>query len=100
MNIKDRIKNHVCCFCEAELPFVDDQGIRWGHNPLPACSEEDAECCDYCNWNIVIPARIHSLTAAEIDELVISVVANKTDEAVKEFNEAQEAILARMRKEA
>lgn len=96
MNIQDRIKNHVCCFCEAELPFFEPDGTPWGHNPRPACTEEDAECCDYCSWNIVVPARAYGLTAEEIDELVISVVANKTDEAVKEFNGFHETMVARM----
>lgn len=97
MNIQDRIKNHVCCFCGGELKHYEWQDPSiWGNNPDPACTIDEARCCDYCDWHIVIPARAPGLTAAEIDELVISVVANMTDEAVKEFHESMES----MRKEA
>ena len=32
----------------------------WGNNPWPICSKDDLEsqCCDNCNINKVIPARL------------------------------------------
>ena len=46
-------ENKRCCFCGAELKD------GWGNNPDPANTMDDAQCCDCCNANIVIPARIY-----------------------------------------
>lgn len=49
---KDR--NFKCCICgfwTGEKEF--------GNNPWPIKNEGD--CCDYCNWNIVFPARLEKL---------------------------------------
>lgn len=48
---------HICCICGKEFE-------GWGNNPDPVLSydgklfSEDDVCCDECNGNIVIPARI------------------------------------------
>ena len=58
MTIQERIKNHVCCFCEGELEHREGQDPAiWGNNPDNACSFEGARCCAYCNREIVIPIR-------------------------------------------
>lgn len=36
-----------CCICGAE--------IRYGNDPWPVRSE--GQCCDKCNWTLVIPER-------------------------------------------
>lgn len=65
MTIQERIKNHVCCFCEGEI------GQAGGNNPDPACTIKDARCCDYCDEKIVMPARIC------INQLIEKAVAEK-----------------------
>ena len=41
-----------CCFCGVDMkePFTN--------NPYPVNKDENARCCNDCNKNIVIPARI------------------------------------------
>ena len=78
MTIEERIKNHVCCFCGAELPYVDKNGVRWGNNPDPACKIEYAECCDRCDWNIVIPSRsMENPSQNSIDRLIERVLGQR-----------------------
>lgn len=38
-----------CCICGIELHENE------GHNPYPICSE--GEACDYCDYEVVIPAQ-------------------------------------------
>lgn len=38
---------HKCSICEAEYS-------GFGNNAAPF----DGRCCDQCNWNVVIPARM------------------------------------------
>ena len=43
-----------CCFCGESYVFG-------GNNPYPANTDEDAACCDRCNNEVVIPARLKIL---------------------------------------
>jgi len=36
----------------------------WPNNPYPIIKDKDAECCNDCNANVVIPARIFGMTEA------------------------------------
>ena len=47
-----------CCICGKEIE-------GYGNNPWPVNQEEDARCCDDCNWSVVIPARIEDFIAYE-----------------------------------
>jgi len=40
-----------CCLCT-------DDCDGYGHNPYPLVDEEGARCCDDCNAEEVIPARL------------------------------------------
>ena len=40
------------CGCEIE---------GWGNNPAPLIENEEDRCCDLCNGNYVIPARIYEI---------------------------------------
>jgi len=51
-------KTGKCCFCGSAYDF-------YGNNPDPVDTRKGARCCDACNANIVIPAR---LTRAEEDD--------------------------------
>lgn len=41
----------VCCICGQVF-------AGFGNNPWPIVRDDGAECCDECNANFVIPARI------------------------------------------
>ena len=43
-----------CCICGKSFS-------GYGNNPYPVVKEENARCCDDCNRDIVIPARIIAL---------------------------------------
>lgn len=45
---------YECCICHKI--FTD-----WGNDPWPVVKDEDARCCDDCDMNVVIPARIADL---------------------------------------
>lgn len=55
------MKANKCCFCGKSVG-------KWGNNPFPACTIKDAECCDECNLNIVLPLRIMRATANNKEE--------------------------------
>ena len=55
---KDAKGNLRCCFCGTII-----KGAH--HNPWPACKEDRAVCCDYCNEDIVIPTRLNILRRGE-----------------------------------
>lgn len=40
-----------CAICGKEI-------ANWGNNPYPIRKDEEARCCDECNGDFVIPARI------------------------------------------
>lgn len=44
-------KKQTCCICGKEFE-------GWGHNPEPV---KTGRCCDYCNFNVVLPTRISRL---------------------------------------
>lgn len=50
MIIEDDVK--TCCICGKKF-------IGWGNNPEPV--KKFGECCNDCNSNVVIPARISKL---------------------------------------
>ena len=41
----------TCCICGKKFE-------GWGNNPYPV--KDSGECCDECNWDKVIPARLNS----------------------------------------
>ena len=45
-----------CCFCNKVIN-------GYGNNPWPASKDPEARCCDYCNMDVVIPARIWAMKA-------------------------------------
>ena len=48
-------EKHICCICHKEF-------TGWGNNPDPYKPEDGNDrCCDDCNMNFVIPARIEEL---------------------------------------
>ena len=61
MTLEERIKNHVCCFCEGELEHTEGQAPEdWGNNPDNACSVVNARCCRFCDEVIVFPVRMYT----------------------------------------
>ncbi len=41
-----------CCICKKECEN------QWGNNPWPISTKKDDRCCNQCNVDYVIPARI------------------------------------------
>lgn len=77
--------NEKCCFCGKEIAGL-------GNNPAPV--KEDGSCCDDCNENIVIPARLKTLDKAQIeaDGLFRSVVFAVQRMGMKELREVWDFI--------
>lgn len=50
----------VCCICGKEF-----EGL--GNDPQPV--KEEGECCDACNWDKIIPARVREYNKKERYEL-------------------------------
>ena len=44
----------ICCICGK--PY-----IGWGNNPWPIVDDEEARCCDDCNSEKVVPARLQMM---------------------------------------
>ena len=51
----------TCCICGKVFR-------GYGNNPFPVVKADGAECCDECNLEKVIPARIIAITKAEVNE--------------------------------
>lgn len=51
-------KNKKCCICGKHFP-------GWGNSPWPVNTDNNTVCCDECNENVVIPARIAALYKKE-----------------------------------
>lgn len=49
--IQRESRRHTCCFCGRHIE-------GFGNNPAPLKNDEDDRCCDSCNSELVIPARI------------------------------------------
>jgi len=51
-----------CCICHQEIE-VKVGGWNQGNNAEPVVI--NGRCCDECNWNVVIPARIYDIKRSE-----------------------------------
>lgn len=45
---------YVCCICGKKF-------TGWGNNPWPVIEDDSARCCDDCNAEIVVPARMRQM---------------------------------------
>ena len=56
-----------CAICGKEIEN------KFGNNPWPVRTDEDARCCDECNTSFVIPSRISlGYIPREKHELIIN----------------------------
>ena len=53
-----------CSICKEEIP-VKEGGWSTGNNAQPI---NDGRCCDACNMNVVIPARLHAVSNRHEEE--------------------------------
>lgn len=53
------MSNIKCAICGKELRS------KYGNNPYPVVQDNEARCCDMCNDNFVIPARIDGVNTIE-----------------------------------
>ena len=54
------MKKVKCCICGKYIN-------GYGNNPYPINNDENARCCDDCNFNKVIPARIINIERKKFD---------------------------------
>lgn len=54
-----------CCLCGK--PFKKGE---WGNNPEPVKPYSSGTCCDECNLNRVVPARLASIPREVLEEEV------------------------------
>jgi len=52
------MEEHICCICGKKF-------FGWGNNPYPVVEDENALCCDDCDMEYVVPARIAEFYAKE-----------------------------------
>lgn len=48
----------ACCLCGVKLQPWHPGATGYGHNPDPLSEHPDDRCCDACNDELVIPARL------------------------------------------
>ena len=51
----------VCCICGMKF-------TGWGNNPYPVVEDENARCCDACNAEKVLPARLAQMFGSKEDK--------------------------------
>ena len=61
----------VCCICGKEFK-------GYGNNPWPV--KEEGECCDQCNWDEVIPARVRESNERERYDLQCEINETMADD--------------------
>ena len=47
-------QEHTCSICGKKF-------VGWGNNPYPVTKGANDRCCDDCNYDFVIPARIEEI---------------------------------------
>lgn len=79
--IKDSEEIKTCCICGEKIE-------GWGNNPWPI--KEDGECCDKCNYEKVIPARIKKMYSTEITTKDISIeeLSEEEKKAIEDYKKA------------
>jgi len=55
--MENETKTLICSLCGESIK-TDEFGWVGGHNPFPLGSNDDDRCCEKCNWERVIPARL------------------------------------------
>ena len=64
--VRERAADEKCVFC-------GDSYEHGGHNPWPACKVEDARCCTYCNFTVVLPARLPAgIDKKALDDVIVA----------------------------
>ena len=51
----------TCCICGRKV-------FEFGCAPWPIVEKDDADCCQYCDWQVVIPARFKMAAERESKE--------------------------------
>lgn len=73
-----------CSICNQEMTHPTLKNYL-GNNPFPIRTDENARCCDSCNENFVIPARIIALTQ-EVKPWIEQFNKMNFDDLTKTFN--------------
>ena len=75
-------ENKTCCICGAKI-------TGWGNNPWPV--KTTGECCDKCNLEKVIPARIEKLyskTDTTTKDMSLEELSEEEKKAIEDYKKA------------
>ena len=75
---------HKCCICGEPIE-------GYGNNPFPVKTEGD--CCDKCNAEVVIPARIEKMRAAASEKVNEELTETESEEVKPTSEESEEESL-------
>ena len=75
---------HKCCICGEPIE-------GHGNNPSPVKTEGD--CCDKCNAEVVIPARIEKMKAAASEKVNEELTETESEEVKSTSEESEEESL-------
>ena len=75
---------HKCCICGEPIE-------GYGNNPFPVKTEGD--CCDKCNAEVVIPARIEKMKAAASEKVNEELTETESEEVKPTSEESEEESL-------
>lgn len=75
---------HKCCICGEPIE-------GYGNNPFPVKTEGD--CCDKCNAEVVIPARIEKMKAAASEKVDEELTETESEEVKPASEESEEESL-------
>lgn len=75
---------HKCCICGEPIE-------GYGNNPFPVKTEGD--CCDKCNAEVVIPARIEKVKAAASEKVNEELTETESEEVKSTSEESEEESL-------
>lgn len=78
---KELEDEHKCCICGEPIE-------GHGNNPSPAKTEGD--CCDKCNAEVVIPARIEKMKAAASEKVNEELTETESEEVKSTSEESEE----------
>tara|TARA_Y100000361_G_scaffold145646_1_gene155109 strand:+ start:427 stop:687 length:261 start_codon:yes stop_codon:yes gene_type:complete len=61
---------------------------EWGNNPAPIMDMAYGVCCDSCNWEFVIPARLGRLSISKLQYLNDNGLLEDLDDACDTANDS------------
>lgn len=57
------MEEFICCICGKKV-------LEWGNDPYPVVTDEGLKCCDKCDMEVVLPARIRQMNKTQRREAI------------------------------